>query len=91
MTTTDRYDVADVILVIVRDETGNPDATEDSTFAALDVESLTFAEILMDIEDRLGAALGLEEEFALDGGATVVSLIDAVTTRLGEFVDAREG
>ena len=34
------------------------------------------------IEDQFGASLGLEEEFALDAGATVQQLVDAVAARL---------
>ena len=82
MTPTDQQSLTAAVLTAVQTEVGNEPVTPESTFGELDIESLTFAEILMSLEDQFGASLGLEEEFARDAGATVQQLVDAVAARL---------
>lgn len=80
-TTTELTPVATVVVEVIQDETGATCVAPSQTFGELDIESLTFAEILMGIEDKLGAKLDLEESFDLDSSASVADLISAVQTK----------
>lgn len=71
-----------LVIAVVIDETGRSEVYADSTFGELDIESLTFAEILMGIEDKLTFKLDLEESFALDRSATIGDLIKAVQAEI---------
>lgn len=79
--TTDLTALATVVVQVIQDETGATSVTPSQTFGELDIESLTFAEILMGIEDKLGAKLSLEESFDLDSTTTVDDLIFAVQSK----------
>lgn len=73
--------VATVVLQVIQDETGATSVAPSQTFGELELESLTFAEILMGIEDKLGTKLDIEESFDLDSSASVADLISAVQTK----------
>lgn len=80
-----KSNIYEIVIRIVESESGRDQIDISDTFYELDVESLTFAEILMSIEDELQLELALEEEFALSSSATVAELIEAVVQKSAEF------
>ncbi|MDF9809180.1 acyl carrier protein [Aurantimicrobium minutum] len=77
--------IYEIVVRIVESESGRDQIDVSHTFYELDIESLTFAEILMSIEDELQLELALEEEFALSSSATVADLIGAVVQKSAAF------
>jgi len=73
-----------LIVQALSEESGKNGITEMTTFDDLDIESLTFAEVLMRIEDETGQSLQLENDIELPDGAVVADLIATVKQRLGE-------
>ncbi|MET9695250.1 acyl carrier protein [Streptomyces sp. NPDC006514] len=65
---------------MIEEETGDSDVTLDTPLQGMD--SLTFSEILMNVEKNLGVEFGLEEAFSLNRDATVASLLQAMKERL---------
>lgn len=66
----------------IEEETGNAVPTLNTKLFELDMDSLTFSEVLMNLERKLGVELDLIETFDLDREATVAGLLQAIQQRL---------
>lgn len=81
--TTSGYDLQELeslLIRVVEEETGESGITLGTSLQGID--SLTFSEILMNVEKEFDVEFGLEEAFSLGGGATVGALLEAMAERL---------
>ncbi|MBM7773495.1 acyl carrier protein [Actinokineospora baliensis] len=71
----------DVLITLIQDETGIEEVADNTVLVDLGMDSLTFSEILMNIEKDYGVDLDrVLREFAVDGAATVRHLTEAIST-----------
>lgn len=81
-TPVDITDLEVLLLTEIEEETGATDILLSSKLTDLDVDSLSFSEIVMNLERRIGAEIDIIETFELDRDATVEDLLAAITEKL---------
>ncbi|WP_433527941.1 phosphopantetheine-binding protein [Micromonospora sp. CA-263727] len=78
----DTDQLASLLIHEIEEETGNTVGSLGVKLVDLDMDSLTFSEVLMNLERKLGVELDLVETFELDREADVAKLLTAIMDRL---------
>jgi acyl carrier protein len=79
----DNKDLMSIVVELIKEEAGVDGVAPESRLDDLGMDSLTFSEVLMNIEKDYGVNLDrLQREFSADGEATVERLVDAISVEI---------
>ncbi|GAB3150081.1 hypothetical protein GCM10027290_37150 [Micromonospora sonneratiae] len=79
---TDLGTLEELLTKQIEEETGHEDVTLAGKLNELDMDSLTFSEVLMNLERQLGVELDLVETFEINRDTTVADLLRAISDKL---------
>ncbi|MGW0433852.1 phosphopantetheine-binding protein [Micromonospora sp. NPDC003197] len=79
---TDLDTLEKLLIKEIEEETGHQNVTRTGRLNELDMDSLTFSEILMNLERQLGVELDLVETFEIDRETSVADLLRAISAEL---------
>jgi acyl carrier protein len=77
-------DVTETVLNIMKEELDIKDIDTSETIKNLDIDSLTFAELMVNIEDSFDAEFDLDEKLNQQDDLTVQNLIEAIYEGLNQ-------
>lgn len=79
---TDLGTLEELLTKQIEEETGHEEVTLAGKLNELDMDSLTFSEVLMNLERQLGVELDLVETFEINRDTTVADLLRAISDKL---------
>ncbi|GAB2939672.1 hypothetical protein GCM10027280_29980 [Micromonospora polyrhachis] len=79
---TDLDTLEKLVIQQIEEETGHQNVTLAGKLNELDMDSLTFSEVLMNLERQLGVGLDLVETFEINRDTSVADLLRAISAEL---------
>lgn len=76
--------VTEAVLKVVKEDIGIDKVDVNETLKNLDIDSLTFAEILVNVEDALQVEFDLDDSLSQEDDLTVKQFIEAIHEGLNE-------
>lgn len=70
--------VSEVVVKIIKEELDRDEISLDETIKNLDIDSLTFAEVLVNIEDAFDAEIDLDDELTQQEDLTLQKFVEAI-------------